>query len=79
VPLQYGALAGFIDQNASQFNPSTGLSNDVVPTGHAVVRLGWPRNGTGADELVRADISNASAIGGGHYSAVVTLNVVVNP
>ncbi len=78
VPLTYGALAGFIDQNASQFNPSTGITNDVVPTGHAVVRLGWPRNATGADELVRADVSNASSIGGGHYSAIVTLNVTLN-
>jgi hypothetical protein len=78
VPLSYGAASGFIDQNASQFNPAAGLANDIVPTGHAVVRLGWPRNGTGADELVRADISNASTIGGGHYSATVTLNVVLN-
>ena len=71
--------SGFIDQNASQFNPSTGLTNDIVPTGHAVVRLGWPRNGGGdLNELVRADISNASTQGGGHYSATVTLNVVVN-
>ena len=74
MPLTYGALAGFIDQNASQFNPSSGLTGDIVPTGHAVVRLGWPRNSTGADELVRADVSNASSIGGGHYSAIVTLN-----
>ena len=78
VPLTYGASAGFIDQNASQFNPATGLTNDVVPTGHAVIRLGWPRNNTGQDELVKADVTNASAVGGGHYSAVVTLNVVVN-
>jgi hypothetical protein len=78
VPLTYGALAGFIDQNASQFNPSTGLAGDIVPTGHAVVRLGWPRNNTGQDELVRADVSNASSIGGGHYSAIVTLNVTLN-
>ena len=80
VPLTYGATAGFIDQNASQFNPSTGLSNDIVRTGHAVVRLGWPRLGGGdLNELVRADISNASTQGGGHYSAVVTLNVAVLP
>jgi hypothetical protein len=80
VPLSYGLTAGFIDQNASQFNPSTGLANDIVPTGHAVVRLGWPRMGGGdLNELVRADISNASTQGGGHYSAVVTLNVVINP
>ncbi len=80
VPLTYGATAGFIDQNASQFNPATGLSNDIVPNGHAVVRLGWPRNGGGdLNELVRADISNASTQGGGHYSATVVLNVVVNP
>ncbi len=80
VPLTYGLTAGFIDQNASQFDPRTGLGNDVVPTGHAVVRLGWPRFGGGdLNELVRADISNASTQGGGHYSAVVTLNVVVNP
>src|SRR2546427_4416762 len=78
VPLTYGLTAGFIDQNASQFNPSTGLSNDLVATGHAVVRLGWPRNGGGdLKQLVRADISNASTQGGGHYSAVVTLNVVI--
>jgi len=80
VPLTYGATAGFIDQNASQFNPATGLSNDVVPTGHAVIRLGWPRMGGGdLNELVRADISSANTQGGGHYQAVVTLNVVVNP
>src|SRR6266704_5562211 len=71
VPLTYGATAGFIDQNASQFNPATGLSNDVVPTGHAVIRLGWPRMGGGdLNELVRADISNANTQGGGHYQAV---------
>jgi hypothetical protein len=78
VALTYGAASGFIDQNASQFNPSTGLANDIVPTGHAVVRLGWPRTGSGADELVRADISNASTVGGGHYSATVVLNVTLN-
>ena len=79
VPLTYRLTAGFIDQNASQFNPALGLSNDIVPNGHAVVRLGWPRMGGGdLNELVRADISAASTQGGGHYSAVVTLNVVVN-
>ena len=65
---------------AQAFNPATGLSNDIVPTGHAVIRLGWPRMGGGdLNELVRADISNASTQGGGRYSAIVTLNVVVNP
>src|SRR5437870_4438747 len=33
VPLTYGTSSAFISQNASQFSPSTGLPNDVIPPG----------------------------------------------
>ena len=76
VALTYGAASAYIDQNASQFSPATGLGNDIVPNGHAVLRLGFPQHGTGTDELVKADISNAKS---GSYTAVVTATVSVNP
>src|SRR5690348_5552651 len=81
VPLTFGTQSAFITQNATQFNPSTGLANDVVPApGHTVIQLGKPQAlGSGSvDELVKADIANASTQGGGHYSATVTVNVVLN-
>src|SRR5205807_863938 len=81
VPLTYGATSAFISQNASEFDPSTGLANDVIPVGGDgtfVIKLGYPQNNGGAQELVRADISTASTQGGGHYSAQVTVNVVLN-
>jgi len=81
VPLTYGNLSAYIDQNASQFDPRTGLANDVIPpggNGQFVIRLGYPQNNGDAQELVRADISAASTQGGGHYGATVTVNVVLN-
>jgi hypothetical protein len=48
VPLTYGAASAYIDQNASQFDPSAGLGNDIVTTGHAQIRLGYPWQGTGS-------------------------------
>jgi len=42
-----------------------------------VIQLGEPK-GNGASDLVTANVSNGSPIGGGHYSAVVILNVTSN-
>lgn len=77
VPVTYGSASGYSDQNGVAFNPASGMSNDIVPTGHFVVSIGKPRLG-GTDELIRADIANASSLGGGHYAATVVLNVTLN-
>ena len=81
VPLTYGTQSAFIDQNASSFDPSSGLANDVIPVGGDgtfVIQLGKPINNLGATELVKADISTASTQGGGHYSGTVLLTVQLN-
>jgi len=77
VPLSYGNQSAHVDANGVTFDPSAGLSSDIVTSGHAVIRLGYPFQ-AGPSGLVRADVSNASSIGGGHYSATITLNVTLN-
>ena len=78
VHLSYGTSSAFVDANGVRFDPSAGLSNDIVanPAGHVVVTLGKPGSGGGPTETIRADLSTAKA---GTYSATVTLNVSVNP
>lgn len=77
VPLTFGATSAFVNCNGTVFNPNTGLSNDICPSGHVVVQLGVPK-GNGASDLVTANVSNASPLGGGAYTATVTLNVTSN-
>jgi hypothetical protein len=78
VPLTYGASSAYADQNGVAFDPASGLSGDIVPTGHVVITLGRGGRNNTPDEFVRADVSNASPAGGGHYSAVITLTVSSN-
>jgi hypothetical protein len=77
VPLTFGATSAFVNCNGTVFNPNTGLANDICPSGHVVVQLGVPK-GNGASDLVTANVSNASPLGGGAYTATVTLNVTSN-
>jgi hypothetical protein len=78
VPLTYGASSAYADQNGVAFNPASGLSGDIVPTGHVVITLGRGGRNNTPDEFIRADVANASPAGGGHYSAVITLTVSSN-
>src|SRR6266853_3097263 len=73
VPLSFGATSAFVNCNGSVFNPASGLANDVCPSGHAVVQLGVPRGS--ASDLVTANVSGASPLGGGAYTATITMNV----
>jgi|SRR5437588_9617980 len=77
VPLSYGATSAFVNCNGTVFNPASGLANDICPGGHVVIQLGVPK-GNGASDLVTANVSNGSPLGGGHYSATIILNVSSN-
>jgi len=77
VPLSFGSTSAFVNCNGTVFNPSLGLANDICPGGHVVIQLGVPK-GNGASDVVTANVSNGSPIGGGHYSSVVILNVTSN-
>jgi len=77
VPLSFGATSAFISCNGSSFNPATGLLADICPSGTATLTLGAPRVG-GAADLVTANVSGASPLGGGAYTATVTVNVTTN-
>src|SRR5207302_1954613 len=77
VPLSYGATSAFVNCNGTVFNRASGLANDICPGGHVVIQLGVPK-GNGASDLVTANVSNGSPLGGGHYSATIILNVSSN-
>ncbi|SRR6266576_3753809 len=77
IPLTYGASSAFVNCNGTVFNPASGLSNDICPGGHVVIQLGVPK-GNGAADLVSANVSNGSPLGGGHYSATIILTTTSN-
>jgi hypothetical protein len=77
IPLSFGTTSAFVNCNGNTFNPASGLANDICPGGHVVIQLGVPK-GNGPSDLVTANVSNGSPIGGGHYSAVIILNTTSN-
>jgi len=75
LPLTYGSLSAWVSDNQSQFDPHTGLASDITTSGNLTVRLGWPKQGIGPDELVAVNVTTAKR---GTYHATVTFQVGVN-
>ena len=76
VPLTFGNSSAFVNANGVRFDPHAGLGNDFVSSGTAIITLGQPSQAPSNSDLVQADVRNAVT---GAYSAVVTLNVSLNP